>query len=215
MALTADNQYAEAMDVWNEANTNPTIALHEIEILARDCHHDQDTSAREDEYYAVDPAFDGIEGVVTLLDDHFAALEYAAGFLRAWTSRNPLHSYKCDEPTRRQVRKLLRKNKIADAIDAWMADKPNPTIAIHKIRVIKKGCHHDEPGNNSPSQHARLLLKRRNRDSGPSSSPPTNWIIARRSRFQTSATLSPMAGSEPTPLGSWTRRATATNGNRP
>ena len=44
LALTADNQYAEAMDVWNEANTNPTIALHEIEILARDCHHDQDNT---------------------------------------------------------------------------------------------------------------------------------------------------------------------------
>ena len=153
LALTADNQYAEAMDVWNEANTNPTIALHEIEILARDCHHDQDASAREDEYFAVDPAFDGIEGAVTLLDDHFAALEYAGGFLRAWTSRNPLHSYECDETTRRQVRKLLRKHEIADAIDAWMAGKPNPTIAIHKLRVIKKGCHHDEPGNNSPSQH--------------------------------------------------------------
>ena len=152
MALTADNRYADAMDVWNEANSDPRIALHEIEILARNCHHDQDTLAHEDEYYAINAALDGIEGQVTLFDTTFAALEHAAGYLRVWTSRNPLHSYDCDETTRQQVRKLLRKNKTADAIDTWMADDPNPTIAIHKLRVLKKGCHHDEPGNNSPSQ---------------------------------------------------------------
>ena len=58
---------------------------------------------------------------MTLFENAPAALEYAGGFLRAWTSRNPLHSYKRDETTRRQVRKLLRKHEIADAIDAWMA----------------------------------------------------------------------------------------------
>lgn len=153
LALTADNRYADAMDVWNAANTNPTIALHEVEILGRNCHHDQDTLAREDEYYAVACVFGDLCEEVSLFPTNFAALEYSNGFLRAWTSRNPLYAYKCDEPTRQQVRKLLRKNKIADAIDAWMADNPNPTIAIHKIRVLRKGCHHDEPGNDLPSQH--------------------------------------------------------------
>ena len=151
MELLNDKQIAAAMDVWNAAHDKPTIAIHEIEILARNCHHDQDTAARKGEYYAVEPALDGLGGQVTLLDTNFAALEYAAGCLRDWTSRNPLYSYKCEEPTRQKVRKLLRKNKIADAIDAWMADSPNPSIAIHKIRVLKKGCHHDEPGNDSSS----------------------------------------------------------------
>ena len=84
--------------------------------------------------------FDGIEGQVTLFDTTSPLSNMQPGFLRDWTSRNPLYSYKCDEATRQTSAKAVRKNKIADAIDAWMADKPNPTIAIHKIRVLRKGA---------------------------------------------------------------------------
>jgi hypothetical protein len=153
MVLKDQEQHAAAMDVWNEANTNPTIWLHEVEIFARHCHHDEDTLAREDEYYAVEIALDGGCVDIELLPTNFAALEYAAGLLRDWTSRNPLYAFKCDGPTRHQVRQLLRKNKVADAIDAWMAGKPNQTIAIHKLRVLRKRCHHDEPGNDLSSQY--------------------------------------------------------------
>jgi hypothetical protein len=153
MDLTADNRYADAMDVWNAANTNPTIALHEVEILARDCHHDQDVLEREDEYYVVESDLEGVDKSVSLYPTNFAARELAAIVLRDWTSRNPLHGYKCGEATRQEVRRLLRKHNVPEAIDTWMSDRPNPTIAIHKLRVLKKGCHHDELGDNSPSQH--------------------------------------------------------------
>jgi hypothetical protein len=152
MALKDQRQYADAIDVWNAANSKPRIALHEVEILARDCHHDLDTLAREDDYYAVEPALDGIEGQVSLLDTNCAALEHAGRFLRDWTSRNPLNAYECEEPTRQRVRKLLRKKQVADAIDAWTSGVKTPTIAIHKIRILKKECHHDEPGDNSSSR---------------------------------------------------------------
>ena len=151
MALIGQDQYAQAMDVWNEANTNPTISFHEVEILARNCHHDPDTLAREDEYYVVELALDGV-GSVNLLPTNLAALECAAGFLRDWTSHNPLYAYECDEPIRQEVRRLLRKNKIADAIDAWPNGVKNPTIAVHKLRVLRKVCHHDVPGSDPSSQ---------------------------------------------------------------
>jgi hypothetical protein len=152
MALIDEHQYADAIDVWNAANSKPRIALHEIEMLKRNCHHDLDTLARENEYYVIEAALDGVGGQVSLLDTNFAALEHAGRFLRDWTSRNPLNAYECEEQTRQRVRKLLSKKQVADAIDAWTSGVKTPTIAIHKIRILKKECHHDEPGDNSSSR---------------------------------------------------------------
>ncbi len=148
-ALLADDRCTEAMEAWNAAHDKPSMCLREIEMLDRNCHHSEDAPAREDEYFVVEPALDGV-GAAYLFDTIFAALEQAAGILREWTSRNPIYAYPCNERTRQKVRHLVHKNEIADAIDAWMADDPNPTIAIHKIRVCKKECRNEEPENPLP-----------------------------------------------------------------
>jgi hypothetical protein len=140
------DQVAAAMDAWNE-NATISIRLHEIEILANNCHHDQPTVTGKNEFYAVANALDGLEGSVALFQNNCDAVALSAGFLREWTKRTSCLGFRCEEAIRQRVRQLLRENKVADAIDAWMAAKPNPSIAIHKVRVLKTDCHHE---NDSP-----------------------------------------------------------------
>ncbi len=142
-ALLEQHRYTEAMDAWNNATKKPSIALCEIEILTRDCHHDPgSTIVGKDVYFAVESVLDGISQH-DLLDSSFAALESVAFTLKQWTGKNPLFAQECNELIRQRVRRLLRKNEIAKAIDVWMAAKPNPTIAVHKLRILRKGCRHD------------------------------------------------------------------------
>jgi hypothetical protein len=100
---------------------------------------------------------------VALFDTNFAALEFAAIILRQWTGRNPLFAYKRGEATRQRVRRLIRKNKIAAAIDAWMAGKPNPTIAIHKLRVLQKESNRVEAGDKSPTRCCVVAFRQSNK----------------------------------------------------
>ncbi len=142
VALIDRHQYTEAIEAWNTANVEFRMALHEIKYMARNCHHDPVTTvALEDVFYLVEPALDDTDKSIVIHVSLFWAMEHAARFLRALISRQPPVRCDCDEAIKQRVRKHLRNNEIANAIDTWMAAKPNATIAIHRIRVSRKDCH--------------------------------------------------------------------------
>lgn len=144
VAMIDQHRYADAMDVWNAANINHRMALHEIEFVAPNCHHDSVTTVAVDDVgYLVKPCLGNGDYTIVILANTFAAMDYAVGFLRDLIGRRPPVRCDCDKATRQQVRKLLRNNEIAKAIDTWMATNPTATIAIHKIRAVRTNCHHD------------------------------------------------------------------------
>ncbi len=143
--LLDQQRCADAMDAWNAASTNSTIWIHEIEFVEWNCHRALPQG------HGVLEAF--MEGSLSydIYDTPQEALEMASVVLREWTRRKSPYGQNCDEPTRQQVRQLLRKGQTADAIDAWIASVNDPTVAIHCIRYLKKNCHHDESENELPS----------------------------------------------------------------
>lgn len=130
--LFAEGKEAAALDLWNEHTTAHHVAIHEIAFTKRECHRES-LDAGNGIRYAVEITYDGVPHHRLYL-----AQDEALGFVSLMLSR-----LRAGKPLRKNVRRLLREGKRADALDAWNQGNIDPQIAIHQIKLVKANCHHD------------------------------------------------------------------------
>jgi hypothetical protein len=144
--LFHQDKHREAVALWSSGHPDWLVALYEIEVLKRNCHHDPMEAAEPGIYYLVESRTEEPVPSHELAATTGHALLWADLLLGSWTGRNPKLRQSCSKATRREVRRMLRERQYADAIDAWTAGGNPPSIAIHKIRILK-GLIDDVPTN--------------------------------------------------------------------
>ena len=131
-SLLDEKRYADAIETWNLHFSDRTLAIHEVEVIGRNCHHDPCPTITEGVFYVIEMDSDDLGREHCLSSGMNHALETVAYMM----ARPPCN---CDRNTWKKVWRLLRQGRIADAMDVWNAGKSVPTFSIYQIRVPALG----------------------------------------------------------------------------
>jgi hypothetical protein len=132
-SLLDEKRYAQAVEEWNQLFPAQPVAIHEVAVTERNCHHSYPTIT-EGVWYVVERDSGEYE------QDHCldTGLNQALESVRHYMTHPPCN---CGKATWKKVGRLLRLGKIADAMDAWNQGKnSDPTFAIHQIRLVRANC---------------------------------------------------------------------------